>query len=236
MTESFDGLKLVDSAGDAVGSVERTYLDDSGAVKFLEVKMGTILSRSRLVPGDAAQVSNGTVRVPYTKEAIEESPGVKSGDTLEGSTLESVQSYYSNELDEKSGDIPSEPLTDIGESANGTDENIPPAQSASSPEMITTVGETDERNRPASDYGEIPREATPPHFGEVRDLGDVIEVPIVEEVLIKKPIVREVLRIRKSHSTEKGIAGADLRKETVEVISNAGADVEDSTGTLKRDE
>jgi hypothetical protein len=53
--------------------------------------------------------------------------------------------------------------------------------------------------------------------GQVRDLGDVIEVPIVEEVLVKQPVVKEVLRIRKRQVAESRTIRDDVRKEDVEV-------------------
>ncbi len=52
---------------------------------------------------------------------------------------------------------------------------------------------------------------------QVRDLGDVIEVPIVEEELVKRPVVKEVLRIRKSSTSERQTVQGEVRKEEIEV-------------------
>ena len=54
--------------------------------------------------------------------------------------------------------------------------------------------------------------------GQVRDLGDVIEVPVIEERMVKTPVVKEVLRIRKRSVTEQRTVSADLRKEDVDVV------------------
>ena len=55
-------------------------------------------------------------------------------------------------------------------------------------------------------------------LGEPLDRGDVIEIPIVEEVLVKKPVVREVVRIRKRTVTESRTVEADVRHEDVEIV------------------
>jgi Domain of unknown function (DUF2382)/PRC-barrel domain len=62
--------------------------------------------------------------------------------------------------------------------------------------------------------------ATSTQVGEIRDLGDVIEIPIVEEELqiTKRPVVKEVIRVRKRTVVETRTVEADLRKEDVEVV------------------
>jgi len=67
----------------------------------------------------------------------------------------------------------------------------------------------------------------------VRDLGDVIEVPIVEEEIVKRPVVKEVLRIRKSSTSERQTVQDDVRKEDVEVISEGDVPVRGNSEDLK---
>lgn len=207
MTDDFDGSDVLDGAGDKIGTVERTYVDDSGSARLIAVKIGMLMAKHRLVPAtDASQTSDG-VQVPYSKQVIEDSPDVDPGDTLEGASLTEVQTYYQLAREE-------------GASAGSQDDSGDDIGARSiSPEAIAAIAETDQRNRPASDFPQAATdENTPAGFGEVRDLGDVIEIPIVEEVLVKKPIVREVLRVRKTHTSEQGTAAADLRRETFEVM------------------
>jgi len=52
---------------------------------------------------------------------------------------------------------------------------------------------------------------------QVRDMGDVIEVPIVEEEIVKRPVVKEVLHIRKSSTSEQQTVQGEVRKEEIEV-------------------
>jgi len=71
-----------------------------------------------------------------------------------------------------------------------------------------------ERDRDTGD-GVNDEEESTTTVGEVRDLGDVIEIPIVEEEVevIKRPVVKEVLRIRKRRVTEEHTVEADVREE-----------------------
>ncbi len=66
-------------------------------------------------------------------------------------------------------------------------------------------------------------------LGEARDMGDVIEVPVIEEELVKRPVVKEVLRVRKTQVSESRTVEADIRKEDVEVVQDGDAVVGDST-------
>ena len=79
------GAVVVDAAGERIGTVERSYVDDGGAVRFVEVKIGAFLAKHRLVPiADAQSMKDGRV-VPYTKDAIVASPDAAcAGETLEG--------------------------------------------------------------------------------------------------------------------------------------------------------
>ena len=52
---------------------------------------------------------------------------------------------------------------------------------------------------------------------EIRDLGDVVEIPIVEEVLVKTPVVREVIRVRKHTTSGIEKVAEDVRHEDVEI-------------------
>lgn len=187
MADKYDGAELSDAAGEHVGTVERTYLDDLNTPRFVQVKIGHLLGKHRLAPVDQAEWRHGALQVPYTKDTIEESPSVDPGDTLEGVDLESVRSYYASESEEDAAD------SDQG-AARRRVEVVDSGEGSS-------VDTSDERSKPH----------------QVRDLGEVVEIPIVEEVLVKKPVVREVLRVRKTPATEEVTAAADLRREDVEV-------------------
>jgi len=59
-------------------------------------------------------------------------------------------------------------------------------------------------------------------FGEILDRGDYVEIPIVEEILVKKPVVREVLRIRKEVLAETELVEGTVRIEELRRLSERG--------------
>ena len=73
------------------------------------------------------------------------------------------------------------------------------------------AGARDDTSEPAPD--------TTPRVGEVRARGDVIEIPIVEDEVevIRRPVVKEILRVRKHQVTEQKTIDTTVRKERIEV-------------------
>jgi hypothetical protein len=215
--QDFDGTDVVDSNGDTVGAVERTYDDGDGVARLVEVKIGALFSKHRLVPLDGAESSDKGIQVPYDKHMIEGSPDAGSAaDTLEGSFLDSVMAYYGENNDgsdtadagvDEVGAVPA------GEAEMQTADDANADQSVVTPISVAETGASSDNQQGGA-------------LGAVRDLGDVIEVPIVEEVLVKRPVVKEVLRIRKRQITEQQTVEGDVRTAEVEVI-----DVPDSSSS-----
>lgn len=192
--QDFDGTDVIDADGDQIGTVERTFDDDAGTARFVEVSMGSLFTKKhRLVPVDEASLTDEGLKVPYSKQIIADSPDASTlNDTLTGDLLDQVTSYY-------------------------TGAGTP------TPEQETESGETEETSETAETAGQKATgsadttETDQPDLGQVRDLGDVVEVPIVEEQLVKQPVVKEVLRIRKTQVSEPQTVEADVRKEDVDV-------------------
>jgi uncharacterized protein (TIGR02271 family) len=183
MIEDYDGTEVLDRGGDRIGTVERSYIDDAGAVRFVEVKMRGLRAKHRLVPLEHIERIDDALSVPFSKDVVGESPDVSTaGDTLDGETLEKVRAYYARQSGEETAAVP--------------------------------VGEGQHLIPSASDEGGI---------GAVRDMGDVIEVPIVEEEVVKRPVVKEVLRIRKTSVSEERTVSGDVRKEEIEVDESGDA-------------
>ncbi|HLJ66811.1 MAG TPA: PRC-barrel domain-containing protein [Chloroflexota bacterium] len=94
----FDGAALIDSAGERIGTVERTFVDDNGNPRFLKVRMGHLPPRHRLVPAEQAETEDDGVRVPYLRDVIEESPPAAMDDNLSGDELTRIQEYYASDV------------------------------------------------------------------------------------------------------------------------------------------
>lgn len=193
MTVTYDGATAYDAEGNKIGTVERTYIDDSGAAQFVAVKSGTLRHRHRLIPLAGADMGDNGLRLPYSSEAISDGPEVDPEDTLEGDILGETRAYYLGSNGTETRD----------DERHHEDE----AEHVDVPLVAPASGESVES------------------LGQVRDLGDVIEVPIVEERLVRQPYVKEVVRIRKTSTSETRTVGADVRRESVEVDADEGVTV-----------
>jgi len=224
MMEDYDGTDVADAAGERIGTVERSYVDDQGNVQFIEVKLRGLRAKHRLVPMDIIDRTDNALTVPFAKGVIEESPDASSArDTLEEDTLDQIRAYYESQR---------QGLSPAGVEAAA----IPVSESKTDTASSTYAGQEEEgigdKMRGAV---EQVREKLPGGSGgeggqsqgdksrqgqdrfQVRDLGDVIEVPIVEEEIVKRPVVKEVLRIRKSSTSERQTVQGEVRKEEIEV-------------------
>lgn len=202
----YDGLDLLDSSGETVGTIERTYVDDSGAIRYLDVKWGGLIPHHRLVPASGLQETDGGIQVPYDRATLEESPSIDTGDTLEGGDLDRVNEYYGSITDAQA-----DALDDQDISSKDDEDSDGEPDGETKPMPVLDASEIEQ-------YEHAPADGDQP-IGQVRDLGDVIEVPIVEEVLVKQKVVREVLRVRKTWVTDSQTVSADLRHEGAELVS-----------------
>ncbi len=236
--DDYDGAQVIDAGGDHIGTVDRTYVDDNETPRFIEVKMGGLLPKHRLVPVDQAEMTDDGLRVPYVKDMIEESPHIGRNDSLEGDTLEGVRSYYASgdgiedtAPDEAPGrqevvrqdavteEIPAvAPIAESSNQAAASPARSESTNQAASPPVITESSGDHDADSPMV-------------TGQIRDLGDVIEVPVMEEILVKKTVVKEVLRIKKSELTETQMVSGDIRREDVEVASSEGVPVRGNVET-----
>jgi len=226
--DDYDGAQVIDASGEHIGTVDRTYVDKNEIPRLIEVKMGGLLPKHRLVPVDQAETSDQGLRVPYVKDMIEESPHIGRRDSLDGDTLERIRSYYAGGDGIEDAAPDEAPASRNGGDEEATTEEIPAvtpiAESSNQPATPPTITEH------SGDYDAD----SPMVTGQIRDLGDVIEVPVMEEILVKKTVVKEVLRIKKSELTETQMVSGDIRREDVEVEYSDGVpisgDVETTTG------
>jgi hypothetical protein len=93
----YDGAHVIDGEGENIGTVERTFAGDRGEVQFVEVKIGNLFAKHRMVPAGDADLHDDGLHVPYDKGVILGSPDVSEvRDTLDGDALDAVRAYYTN--------------------------------------------------------------------------------------------------------------------------------------------
>jgi hypothetical protein len=102
--QDYDGADLLSGDGDKIGTVERSYVDGTGYARFVEVKIGTLLAKHRLVPTDGAQRLDTGLQVPFSKDVVEGSPDAKeAGDDVDSDFLRSVRAYYDGAVTDDEG-------------------------------------------------------------------------------------------------------------------------------------
>lgn len=220
MTQNYDGATVFDGTDEKVGTVERTYVDDSDMVRFVAVRTGTILHKHRLIPTDTGTIDDEGLHLPYSKDAIDEGPTIDSpDDTLEGDILRQTREYYGGSAD----------------GSNVATENASNQSSEPVGARSVTDSDSDDDEVVRQDVPTVPAASgeTVESLGQIREKGDIVEVPIVEERLVRQPVVTEVVRVKKTRYTDTSTAAADVRKEAVEVDADEGISV---GGTRETDE
>lgn len=106
---------VVDQNGDKVGSVGQIYLDDaSGQPAWVSVKSGLFGLRESFVPLSGADVVDGNISVPYTKDFIKDAPRVDADNHLDDSQQSTLYSYYGAERPTVSGGGAPDPTATFG--------------------------------------------------------------------------------------------------------------------------
>jgi len=73
--------EVVGTGGEKLGRAKKVYLDDeTGQPEWVTIQTGLFGTKENFVPLREAQVSAGTVRVPYTKDKVEGSPALEAAD------------------------------------------------------------------------------------------------------------------------------------------------------------
>lgn len=204
--DDITGATVYDVDGDEIGRVERVYPDERGGVRFVRVKMGTLLAKHRLVPMDGAQWTDGKLTVPYTRAVIENAPELADNvDPRSEMVAEDLRGYYGSGRDTATTSPDSSSAARPVRHSSGQPETDGSTTAADPGMSLAQSGET---RGEAQGEGDV---------GQVRDLGDVVEIPVIEERLVKQPVVKEILRVRKHSISDTRDVSAELRKEDVEV-------------------
>lgn len=86
---------VIDQHGDKVGGVGQIYLDDaSGQPAWASVKSGLFGLRESFVPLATAEVVNGNISVPFTKDFIKDAPRVDADNHMDDGQQATLYSYY----------------------------------------------------------------------------------------------------------------------------------------------
>jgi uncharacterized protein (TIGR02271 family) len=116
---SLVGATVIDSDGDKVGTVGQLYVDPtSGQPNWATVKTGLFGTSESFVPLDAADESDGDLRVPYSKDFVKDAPRIDTDGSLEEADEDKLYSYYHGE-----SSVPS--ASEAAPPASGSETNAP---------------------------------------------------------------------------------------------------------------
>ena len=214
MNADYDGVEVMDSKGTSVGKVERTYVDDAGTPRYVEVKFGTLLPKHRLDPGERSGTKGRRpVAGPIRQGDDRRLARCADAEALEPADLQQIDSYYRGD--------------EAGEGSPAGEESAVSTGRSSQDDAGSDGGEASRNQFEVVDESagglrvgdQVPAGMNAP----VIDRGDVVEVPVLEEILVKKTVVREILRVKKSDVVEQETVDGDVRKETLEVDDPSGA-------------
>ncbi|GAC1633997.1 MAG: hypothetical protein NVS4B2_20260 [Chloroflexota bacterium] len=208
--DNLKGAAAYDANGEHIGKVEHIYPEDGGPVRYVKVKMGTLLAKHRLVPLDSTERREDGIKFPYSKEAIENAPDLPHDvNPLSGMVAEDLRGYYASTQAMGAHDVSRQDVT--------SDTTRPEPSTSTVAASAPVTDETDQSTPSNSTLG----------GPGVRDLGDVVEIPVVEERLVKQPVVTEVIRVRKTPvAGEERMVSTDVRKEDVEVVTDGDVPTE----------
>jgi uncharacterized protein (TIGR02271 family) len=103
--QSWHGRDLIDRDGDKIGSIGDVYLDDqTGQPEWLTVKTGLFGNKESFVPTAEARAEGDTVRVPYEKSQVKDSPNVDADGALSQDEESRLYRHYGLSYSERSSD------------------------------------------------------------------------------------------------------------------------------------
>jgi len=192
------GRKVVDTAGEKVGSVDGVYLDDETAEpNWLAVKTGWFGGNVSFVPFEGAYVGGDEVVVAYSKAMIKDAPNFDADGHLDVDEEQNLYAYYGRTRTgyDRDGDVDVDVDVDAGRAASSTGDD---AMTRSEEELDVSKRRTE--------------------TGRAR-LHKWVET---EHVQMTVPIRREKARLVTEPITDANrddaLSGADLRESEHEVV------------------
>lgn len=201
--QSARGSDVIDAQGEKVGELEDIYYDDdSGQPEWIGVKSGMINKTKHLVPLEGAQQSDGSLRIAYPKDRVEDTPEIDDEHISPATEAELYRIYG---LQAPMGYAADDQASALDEPAMGQ------AGETRSEPMAGRSGDTDEAGVTLhEEQARIGKQRRP--AGTAR-LHKWVETDTVTEDVALQQDRAEVRR----EPVNEAAPGAELREETVEM-------------------
>jgi uncharacterized protein (TIGR02271 family) len=106
MTDAYDwrDRQVIGSDGEKIGKVDEIYVDEAtGRPEWLSVNTGLFGMKSSFVPLQGARPDGESVRVAYTKDEVNDAPGVSPDEALSDREEQELWSHYGLEYGDVGG-------------------------------------------------------------------------------------------------------------------------------------
>jgi uncharacterized protein (TIGR02271 family) len=89
------GNDVNDSSGNKIGKVDNVWVDDAtNELEFVGVKTGWLMGKTHVIPVANAQISDGSIQVPFDADRIKNAPSVSGDEELSPEQEDEIYSYY----------------------------------------------------------------------------------------------------------------------------------------------
>ena len=214
------------SDGEYVGDVQAIFYDrDTGEPEWIAIRTGFVPSKRVLVPTDGVEQDGESIRLPFGRTAIEESPGVE-GDEIAPETEVLLYEHYGLEAP---------PLAQSTQALVRHEEELIVERRVEEAGIVrvrkTVEGDLVEQEVPVAvehaAFDRVP--ADEGDSGLIETLPDgTVSIPILEEQLVvtKRLVVRERVLVRKQRAVERQTITDEVRHERVEIEADPGIELE----------
>ena len=130
------GYDVTDASGNKIGKVDNVWVDDAtNELEFVGVKTGWLMGKTHVIPVANAQISNGSIQVPFDEDQIKNAPSFSGDDELSPEQEDEIYSYYGegrSTAESPSGLPASEGTGFTSDTANNTSGNYATSNAAGS--------------------------------------------------------------------------------------------------------
>jgi len=89
------GYDVNDASGNKIGKVDNVWVDDAtNELEFVGVKTGWLMGKTHVIPVANAQVSDGSIQVPFDQDQIKNAPSFSGDEELSPDQEDEIYNYY----------------------------------------------------------------------------------------------------------------------------------------------
>jgi len=213
--QEWRGAKAVDTNGDKVGTIDEVYLDrGSQEPEWVTVSTGLFGTRTTFVPIGDAELTEGEVRLGYTKDKIKDAPNVDADGALSRDEEQQLYEHYGrgDYGDWDGSDARTEDAT-TGRAGTDRDGDVSDRETTGRDTSGPSTDDAMTRSEEELRVGTTERES-----GRVRLQKYIVEDEVTETV----PVRREEVRIEREPITDANrgdaVDGPAITEEEHEVV------------------